>query len=122
MKTCIYGKLRLQVNEHSPLSFISIVAFTGVIGLTACTVAPGVGTTVRVLCAFADVLVRETDLPAAKQAFGEDQLGSKICKAAGILLTGDGEQSPAGVTGTTTADLPLPNGQIIPVQISPSSK
>ena len=101
----------------------AVLTCAGMSLLSACSVPPGVGTTVRVLCAFADILVEETELEVARQAFGDDeQIGSKICEAASILLSGDGAQEPSPVTEASDADLPLPDGQSIPVQIVPRSQ
>lgn len=112
-----------RIEVCMPRALISATICASMIGLTACTVPTGAGTAVRVLCAFADVLVEETELEVAKKAFGDDdQIGSKICQAAAIFLGGDGAQDPSAVTETTSGNLQLPDGAFIPVRITTPSK
>ena len=91
--------------------------------IAACSPPASLSSAQRILCGFADVLVEQTELEIARQAFGDDDdLGSRICRAAAILLTGDGEQEPSPIIAVTNVDLPLPDGESIPVQIAPPTR
>ncbi|NOC90617.1 hypothetical protein [Ruegeria sp. HKCCD6604] len=85
-----------------------IVVILSTLTLTSACITPGFGTTLRVLCGFADVLISETDLGEIQDAFaGEDNAAKLVCDA--ILKKGvvePGAPQPIVVTGETIIPLP----------------
>ncbi|MEL6844538.1 MAG: hypothetical protein AAFP02_15105, partial [Bacteroidota bacterium] len=77
------------------------------VSLLACDISPSVYP--RIPCLFAEVLVKETDIPAVQRAFGDDSsTGKKICDAVSILLSDgdDGSEEPIAIEAPTSVDLP----------------
>lgn len=106
------------------ISFFSLTSAVPIIVLTSCAgVDPKVVPTLA--CSFANVIVKETDIPGFQEAFGsETGIGSRACKAIGILLTGDetGASEPATIQVATPLDIELPDGEVITVTLDPDAR
>ena len=78
-----------------------------------------------IACAFADVLVDQTDIPRFEEAFGtETGIGSRACRAIKSLLTGDdsGSSEPATIEKSTQFDVQVSTGEFIRVTLEPPSQ
>lgn len=103
--------------------FLKLNLLALAVSLAACGIDPKAVPTIA--CSFANVLVAQTDIPKLDEAFGDDSAaGSRVCKAIGILLTGDdtGASEPAEIDQITKIDFPLPSGEIIEVTLAPRNQ
>ena len=93
--------------------FFALIVLSTAVGC----VDPNVIKGARISCGIIDVLVKETDLGKFATAFaGDDQVGTKVCKAILDDGTAGGLSDPVEIpVGQRT--LTLPNGEVVTVGI-----
>ena len=90
--------------------------------LQGCVHPPGAENSVRIVCGFAKLLVKEADIPTIEKAFEtRDGAGTRLCNSVHVLLTGDkiGEGEPITVEEPQILEVALPNGALIAVTLLP---
>jgi hypothetical protein len=99
----------------------SIAAATAGLTLVSCGgVPPEVFP--NLVCGFARVVVKETDIPLFETNFGTDAgAGQRVCNAIAALLTdgGSGESEPIVIRENTVQPITLPDGSEVVVTLQP---
>ncbi|MCT4553640.1 MAG: hypothetical protein N4A53_03045 [Pelagimonas sp.] len=112
---CIIKKINSATGNYMFLSkpFFALIVLSTAVGC----VDPNVVKGARISCGIIDVLVKETDLGKFATAFsGDDQIGTKVCKAILDDGTAGGLSDPVEIpVGQRT--LTLPNGDVVTVGI-----